>query len=95
MSIVPDFIDTNSWQLASGSNIVSDSLTAGVNSLAYISVSQVAGGKSLAYASEGQPFLAVQAVTGTPEPASAALFFGAGLFGLSVAAYRRRHTFGA
>lgn len=72
-------------QLATGTQIESDPLTAGVTSFAYGAASQVTGGSVLFRSGGGTPFVAYVS-TPVPEPGAAALL----ALGLGVLAMRRR-----
>ena len=88
LQIVPDNLDSG-FRQATGSQIATEPLTAGVTTFTYAFVSRVSGGTPLFYtsggpANGGAPFIETSAV---PEPSSLLL---TGTAGLMVMAYARR-----
>lgn len=76
-------------QIATGSRIASNPLTAGVTSFSYGSTSIVNSGTPLLYSIGGSPMMAYEDLAAVPEPATISLC-GAGVAALLLARRRRR-----
>jgi len=81
MSILLNSTFDGGFQLATGSQIAVDALTAGVNSFSYAAPNEVMvnGGTALIFGTQSQPFISYESTT-VPEPSILALL-SIGLFG--------------
>ena len=91
ISIIPNTLFDAGFHTATGSQIASDPLTAGISSLVYAAPSEllVAGGTALFFGTGGQAFIAYDGVIAVPEPSGLALLI-LGLAVLTVTWRRRR-----
>lgn len=88
MSLLNNIIDSG-FHTATGVQIASDALTAGISSFVYAAPSEVmvSGGTALFFGTGGEAFVAYDGMS-VPEP-STLLLFGAGLIGFALVRRRR------